>query len=50
MIQNKFPNADAATKKTVKEIMKEHDIPNFKNADDIPTAVLEKIVNVLNQE
>ena len=50
VIQNKFPNADAATKKTVKEIMKEHDIPNFKNADDIPTAVLEKIVNVLNQE
>lgn len=50
IIQNKFPDADAATKKSVKEIMKEHDIPNFKNADDIPTAVLEQIVNVLNQE
>lgn len=50
VIQNKFPDADAATKKSVKEIMKEHDIPNFKNADDIPTAVLEQIVNVLNQE
>lgn len=50
VIQNKFPNADAATKKSVKEIMKEHDIPNFKNADDIPTAVLEQIVKVLNQE
>lgn len=50
IIQNKFPDADAATKKSVKEIMKEHDIPNFKNADDIPTAILEQIVKVLNQE
>lgn len=50
VIQNKFPDADTATKKSVKEIMKEHDIPNFKNADDIPTAVLEQIVKVLNQE
>lgn len=50
IIQNKFPDADAATKKSVKEIMKEHDIPNFKNADDIPTTVLEQIVKVLNQE
>lgn len=50
VIQNKFPDADAAIKKSVKEIMKEHDIPNFKNADDIPTAVLEQIVKVLNQE
>lgn len=50
VIQNKFPDADAATKKSVKEIMKEHGIPNFKNADDIPTAILEQIVKVLNQE
>lgn len=50
VIQNKFPDADAATKKSVKKIMKEHDIPNFKNADDIPTAILEQIVKVLNQE
>lgn len=50
VIQNKFPDADAATKKSVKEIMKEHNIPNFKNADDIPTAILEQIVKVLNQE
>lgn len=50
VIRNKCPDADAATKKSVKEIMKEHDIPNFKNADDIPTAVLEQIVKVLNQE
>lgn len=50
MIQNKFPDADAATKKSVKEIMKEHDIPNFKNTDDIPTAILERIVKALNQE
>lgn len=50
VIQNKFPDADAATKKSVKEIMKEHDIPNFKKADDIPTAILEQIVKVLNQE
>lgn len=50
VIQNKFPDADAVTKKSVKEIMKEHDIPNFKNADDIPTAILEQIVKVLNRE
>ena len=50
IIQNKFPDADAAIKKSVKEIMKEHDIPNFKNADDIPTAILDEIANVLNQE
>lgn len=50
IIQNKFPDADAATKKSVKEIMKEHDIPNFKNADDIPTVILEQIVKVLNQK
>lgn len=50
VIQNKFPDADAATKKIVKEIMKEHNIPNFKNTDDIPTAALEQIVAALNQE
>ena len=50
VIQNKFPDADAATKKSVKEIMKEHDISNFKNVDDVPTAVLDEIVNVINQE
>lgn len=50
IIQNKFPDADAAIKKSVKEIMKEHGIPNFKNADDIPTAILDEIANVLNQE
>ena len=50
IIQNKFPDADAATKKVVKEIMKKNDMPNFKNVDDVPTAVLDEIVNVLNQE
>ena len=50
IIQNKFPDADAATKKTVKEIMKKNDMPNFKNVDDVPTAVLDEIVNVLNPE
>ena len=50
IIQNKFPDADAATKKAVKEIMKKNDMPNFKNVDDVPTAVLDEIVNVLNQE
>ena len=50
VIQNKFPDADAETKKSVKAIMKDNDIPNFKNADDIPTAVLEQIVKILNQE
>lgn len=50
IIQNKFLDADAATKKAVKEIMKKNDMPNFKNVDDVPTAVLDEIVNVLNQE
>jgi len=50
VIQNKFPDADAAIKKSVKEIMKDHDIPNFKNVDEIPTSVLEQIVKILNQE
>ena len=50
IIQNKFSDAAAATKKKVKVIMAENNIPNFKNADDIPTAILESIVEVLNQE
>lgn len=50
IIQNKFPDADATTKKAVKQIMAENDMPNFKNVDDVPTAVLEQIVNTLNQE
>lgn len=49
VIQNKFSDANAATKKKVKAIMAENDIPNFKNSDDIPTAILESIVEVLNQ-
>lgn len=50
IIQNKFPDANATTKKAVKQIMAENDMPNFKNVDDVPTAVLEQIVNTLNQE
>ena len=49
VIQNKFSDADAATKKKVKAIMAENNIPNFKNSGDIPTAILESIVEVLNQ-
>lgn len=49
VIQNKFSEANAATKKKVKAIMAENNIPNFKNSDDIPTAILESIVEVLNQ-
>lgn len=49
VIRNKFTEADSATKKEVKAIMNENNIPNFKNCDDIPTAVLERIVEVLNQ-
>lgn len=49
VIQNKFSDANAATKKKVKAIMAENNIPNFKNSDDIPTAILESIVEVLNQ-
>lgn len=49
VIQNKFSEASAAVKKQVKAIMNENNIPNFKNADDIPTAVLEKIVSVLSE-
>ena len=48
VIQNKFTEASAAVKKQVKAIMNENNIPNFKNTDDIPTAVLEKIVSILS--
>ena len=50
VVQNKFSDADSETKKAVKAIMAEHDIPNFKNPGDIPTAVLESIVDLLNNE
>lgn len=49
-IQNKFSDVSAATKKKVKAFMAEHDIPNFKNADEIPTANLEAIVAMLNED
>lgn len=49
-IQNKFSDVSAATKKKVKDFMAEHDIPNFKNADEIPTANLEAIVAMLNED
>ena len=50
IVQNKFSDADSDTKKKVKAIMAENNIPNFKNPDDIPTAILESIVNVLKEE
>ncbi len=49
IIQTKFPDADTATKKKIKAFMAEHDIPNFKNADEIPTVNLETIVGMLNE-
>lgn len=49
-IQNKFSDVSAATKKKVKAFMAEHDIPNFKNADEIPTVNLEAIVAMLNED
>ena len=49
-IQNKFSDVSAATKKKVKAFMAEHNIPNFKNADEIPTANLEAIVAMLNED
>lgn len=49
-IQNKFSDVSAATKKKVKTFMAEHDIPNFKNADEISTANLEAIVAMLNED
>ena len=49
-IQNKFSDVSAATKKKVKSFMAEHDIPNFKNSDEIPTANLEAIVAMLNED
>lgn len=50
IVQNKFSDADSDTKKKVKTIMAKNNIPNFKNPDDIPTAILESIVNVLKEE
>lgn len=49
VIQNKFTEADTATKREVKQIMQEHDVPNFKQPESIPTMVLEQIVEVLNK-
>jgi len=48
VVQNKFSESDKDTKAKVKEIMAKHDIPNFKNPNDIPTVILEQIVEVLN--
>lgn len=50
VVQDKFSDADSDTKKAVKTIMAENNIPNFKNPDDIPTAVLQKIVDILNSD
>lgn len=47
IVQNKFSDADAETKKKVKTIMAANDIMNFKNPDDIPTAILEQIAEIL---
>lgn len=48
VVQNKFSESDKDTKAKVKEIMAKHEIPNFKNPNDIPTVILEQIVEVLN--
>lgn len=50
VVQDKFSDADSDTKKAVKTIMAENNILNFKNPDDIPTAVLQKIVDILNSD
>jgi len=50
VVQNKFTDADLALKKKIKAYMKEHDIPNFKNSDEIPTKCLETIVEMLNED
>lgn len=50
VVQDKFTEASSETKKAIKAIMAEHGIANFKNPDDIPTAVLESIVELLNQD
>lgn len=46
-IRAKFPDADSDTKETVKKLMAEYNIPNFKETD-VSTKGLEMIVNVLN--
>ena len=50
VVQNKFTDADLTLKKQIKAYMKEHDIPNFKNSDEIPTKCLETIVEMLNED
>lgn len=47
-IKEAFPNADTDDKLKVKEIMKENGFNSFKNPEDIPTAALESIIDVLN--
>lgn len=50
VFRQKFQDADDSTKKTIRSILKENNIPNLKNLDEIPTAIMEKMVEVLNQE
>lgn len=47
VIKTKFPNADESVKEKVREIMTEYKISSFKDAEELPTEGLEKIVKVL---
>lgn len=47
-IQNKYPKADEETKEKIKVVMKEYNIPNFKDADSLSSEGLQKIVEILS--
>lgn len=48
IIKEKFPSASDEVKASVKEVMSEYGISNFKEYDETPTACYEKIVNILS--
>ena len=47
LIKSEFPEATTRTKNKVKKIMAEHGIESFKAPDELPTAALEKIAELL---
>jgi GTPase SAR1 family protein len=46
-IQSKFPNATPEQKTSIKEVMKENNIKDFKDVSEVKTEALEKIVSML---
>lgn len=50
VVSKKFADANKATKTKVKEILSENGFSNFKTPNEIPTAALQQIVDILNED